>query len=62
MLVTTSYVNTQAYTEIREDMHPVVVISGGDIASILKLHGHADATEVQNWLDINFPAPIESES
>jgi hypothetical protein len=35
ILVTTSFVADQAYKEIREDKHPIVVISGGDIIDIL---------------------------
>ena len=36
VLVTTSHLDTQAYQEIREDGHPVVVLAGRDIADILK--------------------------
>lgn len=36
ILVTTSYLSSQAYTELKEDKHPVVIISGGDIVSTLK--------------------------
>lgn len=35
ILVTTSYVIKQAYKEIREDRHPVIVIAAEDIANIL---------------------------
>lgn len=35
VLVTTSAVDTQAYKEIRQDGHPIVVISGQDVADIL---------------------------
>lgn len=35
MLVTTSILGQQAYTEIRDDGHPVVIISGRDIVDIL---------------------------
>jgi hypothetical protein len=30
VLVTTSYVSRQAYTEIRDDQHPIIVISAAD--------------------------------
>lgn len=36
VLVTTSYLASQAYKELKEDKHPVVIISGGDIVNILK--------------------------
>ena len=35
VLVTTSLIARQAYEEIREDGHPIVLIAGGDIARIL---------------------------
>lgn len=39
VLVTTSHLDKQAYTEIREDAHPVIVLAGRDIADILKAQG-----------------------
>lgn len=39
VLVTTSVVAKQAYQEVREDRHPVVFISGKDIAEILIKNG-----------------------
>ena len=42
VLVTTSYVARQAYKEIREDTHPVIIISGKDIVETLKKAGVAD--------------------
>jgi hypothetical protein len=39
VLVTTSYVAEQAYREIREDKHPIIVIAGGDITKILIENG-----------------------
>ncbi len=36
VLVTTSYLSSQAYKELKEDGHPVVVISANDIIEILK--------------------------
>ena len=54
VLVTTSYVNLQAYKEIKEDQHPVVVISGLDIVALLKNSGCAQINSVQAWLEGNF--------
>lgn len=50
ILVTTSFLATQAYLELKEDNHPVVVISGGDIAKLLreKIGG---TQNVKSWLD-----------
>lgn len=39
ILVTTSYVAEQAYKEIRDDKHPIVIIAGGDIIRILVANG-----------------------
>lgn len=39
IMVTTSYVHSQAYSEIKEDGHPIIVISGKDILDILVQHG-----------------------
>ena len=36
ILITTSYLASQAYTELKEDKHPVVIISGIDIVDTLK--------------------------
>ena len=51
VLVTTSYVATQAYQELRDDSHPVVLISAVDIAQILLANGIDDITKLNNWLD-----------
>lgn len=57
ILVTTSYVHSQAYEEIMEDAHPVLIISGGDIVSILKRAGIRDEQAVQDWLTARFSTP-----
>lgn len=54
VLVTTSYVNLQAYREIKEDQHPVVVISGADIVALLRNSGCFRLDSVQTWLEGNF--------
>jgi hypothetical protein len=50
ILVTTSHVATQAYQEIKEDQHPIVIIAARDIVRILKAAGIAKATDVEKWL------------
>ena len=36
ILVTTSYVDNQAYSEVVEDGHPILIITASDIATILR--------------------------
>lgn len=55
VLVTTSVVARQAYEEVREDRHPIVFISGGDIAAILMANGFNSASAVAAWLLREFP-------
>lgn len=59
VLITTSFVNRQAYQEIREDGHPVVVVSGRDIVELLKRRGWGDAEAVARWLEVEFPVGRE---
>ncbi|MBV0903478.1 restriction endonuclease [Haloarcula salina] len=51
VFVTTSYLAKQAYKEIKEDDHPVLVLSGGDIAEILIENGFETEQAVKQWLD-----------
>lgn len=51
VLVTTSYVADQAYQELRDDSHPVVLMSAVDIAQILLANGIDDIMKLDNWLD-----------
>jgi hypothetical protein len=55
VIVTTSYVSRQAYTEIRDDQHPIVIIAASDIVEILKKHGVPDAATTLMWLEKEFP-------
>jgi hypothetical protein len=55
VLVTTSYLAPQAYEELRDDDHPVVVISARDIVDILKKQGIATPSETETWLQREFP-------
>lgn len=48
--VTTSYVGDQAYQEIIDDAHPVVIYSGGDIARILISSGKNSPEKLLSWL------------
>ncbi len=55
VLVTTSFVADQAYREIREDGHPVVILSGADIVAILKTAGLSTEQGLRAWLDRRYP-------
>ena len=50
ILVTTSFLATQAYQELKEDNHPVVVISGGDAAKLLR-ERIGGLPNISAWLD-----------
>ena len=51
VLVTTSWLNSQAYREIKEDGHPIIVIAGGDIVRLLKENGLISPDALHAWLD-----------
>ena len=55
VLVTTSVVHRQAYQEVREDRHPIVFISGRDIAEILIKAGYNTKAAVDRYLQTEFP-------
>ena len=48
-LVTTSYVDSQAYKEVVEDGHPILIITKADIAYILA-RNTIDSTNISDWL------------
>jgi hypothetical protein len=49
IMVTTSYVHTQAYKEVLEDAHPILIVTGVDIARILIENGITLDT-IDEWL------------
>jgi hypothetical protein len=55
VFVTTSYVHTQAYKELKADGHPVVILASRDIVELLKEKGYGTPEAVQAWLDSRFP-------
>lgn len=55
VFVTTSYVNEQAYKEIIEDGHPILIIGGRDIVDILISKGINSREKLRNWLEIKYP-------
>ena len=50
VFVTTSFVAPQAYKEIREDGHPVIIICGADIVSILRNCGFGNEAALKQLL------------
>ena len=54
VLITTSWVDAQAYKEIKEDQHPIIIMAAIDIVATLKAHGLADAQAVRHWLLVEF--------
>ncbi len=50
ILVTTSYLASQAYKELKEDGHPVVILCGADIAKLLK-QKIGSVQQVRQWLE-----------
>ena len=54
VLVTTSCVDTQAYREIKEDRHPVIVIAAADMVALLRAGGRGSVSAVQEWLTVSF--------
>ena len=55
ILITTSFVHDQAYREIKEDAHPIIVVSGVDIVGLLRTHGLGTLPAVWTWLTREFP-------
>lgn len=55
VLVTTSCIDVQAYREIKEDRHPIIIIAGVDIIQLLKASGRGTGDLVQEWLRASFP-------
>jgi hypothetical protein len=55
VFVTTSYVVEQAYKEIMDDGHPVLIISGRDIVAIMIRAGYNSTDSLKQWLESEFP-------
>ncbi len=49
IMATTSHVNKQAYQEVVEDGHPILIVTATDIASILR-DNSINALNVEDWL------------
>jgi hypothetical protein len=51
IIITTSYLAKQAYEEVKSDGHPIVIISGGDIAQLMH-QKIGDNNQVIKWLKL----------
>ena len=51
VLITTSYVNEQAYKEVVEDDHPILIISATDIAGILRRNA-ITSSNINEWFEV----------
>lgn len=49
VLITTSYVHNQAYKEVLEDGHPILIVSASDIASILRSNA-INSSNIDEWM------------
>ena len=49
IMVTTSYVDTQAYSEVVEDGHPILIVTATDIAGILRANA-INSSNIDQWL------------
>ena len=57
VLVTTSHVDSQAYREIRDDGHPVVILAGRDVIDMLKRSGFDTVVALRKHLLEKYPQP-----
>ncbi len=55
VLVTTSHVDAQAYREIRDDGHPVVILAGRDVVEMLKRSGFDTPAALSKHLLEKYP-------
>ncbi|MEE4151228.1 restriction endonuclease [Pseudomonas viridiflava] len=55
IIITTSWLHDQAYREIVEDGHPVMILSGMDVVDLVKQAGMKEHESVKNWLELSFP-------
>lgn len=55
ILVTTTWLDLQAYKEIKEDRHPIVIISAADIVGLLRKGGRGTTSDLASWLISEFP-------
>lgn len=57
VFVTTSFIAQQAYEEVRTDQHPIVFITGRDIARVIRALGINSPEELMGYLKAKYPLP-----
>jgi len=62
VIVTTSCVDLQAYKEIKEDQHPILVIAAQDIVDLLRRNGRGSVEAVRTWLGDEFPSEDKAQA
>lgn len=55
-MITTGFVDSQAYSEVVEDGHPILIVTAADIASILR-NNAINSFNIEKWL-----CSVESEN
>ena len=50
IMITTSYVDMQAYNEVVEDGHPILIVTASDIAGILRSNA-ITSSNIETWMD-----------
>lgn len=50
IMLTTSYVNNSAYSEVVEDGHPILIVTASDIATVLR-NNSITSSDIELWLD-----------
>ena len=50
VMITTSYVDNQAYKEVIEDGHPILIVTATDIAQTLRRNS-ITSDNIDEWLD-----------
>lgn len=51
VLVTTSFIDKQAYSEVIDDGHPVILVTARDIVGILRSAGYSSPPLVESWIE-----------
>ncbi|OYO25029.1 restriction endonuclease [Enemella dayhoffiae] len=59
VMITTAHVAEQVYKEVREDGHPIVILSGRDIIEVLSGMGVRSSQELRGYLTTNYSGPLE---
>lgn len=48
-MITTGYVDNQAYSEVVDDGHPILIVTASDIAAILR-NNTINSSNIEEWL------------